>query len=107
MKILKIRRYNMLHMVIATHSPESCPMANKSLREKIGANNQRVPEVMKKYNVTSSGSWTFIGGHLIYMMVDAANAHVVNQMLIELGIMEWNTVVINPVVTMQEAMTMM
>ncbi len=94
----------MLYMVIATHSPESCPMSNATVRQKTVVNNQKVVELTKKYNVTQQGSWTFFGGHVIYMLVDAPNAHVINQMLMELGIMEWNTVVINPVITMQEAM---
>ena len=97
----------MLYMVMANHSPESCPMSNKALREKIMADNQQTPEVMKKYSVTSQGAWTFVGGHVTYMMVDAPNAHVISQLLMELGIMDWNTVVINPVVTTQEAMAKM
>ena len=43
--------------------------------------------------------------HPIYVLVDAPNTNVVNQMAMELRLMDWNTLVVNPVVTLQEAAT--
>jgi muconolactone delta-isomerase len=61
-------------------------------------------EVTKVLDITVQGAWTNMPGHTIYFLVDAPNAHVVNQMLAELHIMDWNTVVVNPVVTLEEAL---
>jgi hypothetical protein len=36
------------------------------------------------------------------MVCDAPNAHVVNQMAVELQLMEWNTVRVSPVITFGE-----
>jgi hypothetical protein len=94
----------MLHMVVATHTPESCPMNDASLAKKVLAANQRTAEVGKKLGVTVQGSWTNMPAHIIFMLVDAPNAHVLNQMSIELELMKWNTAIIYPVSTMQEAM---
>jgi hypothetical protein len=94
----------MLYMVVANHNPESCPVHNQEIKQQGLANYKRMPEVAKKLNVTSQGSWTYMPGHLIYMLVDAPNAHVVSQMVMEIGIMDWNTVVINPVIPMEEGL---
>ena len=41
-------------------------------------------------------------GHTIYMVCDAQNAHMVNQMAAESQLMDWNTVVVSPVITLDE-----
>ena len=55
--------------------------------------------------ITVQGSWTNMPAHPIYALVDAPNTHVVNQMAMELRLMDWNTLVVNPIVTLQEAAT--
>jgi hypothetical protein len=94
----------MLHMVVATHSPANCPMVDKASGQKLLSANQRSAEVGKKLGATLQGSWTDMPAHITFMLVDAPNAHVVNQMAIELKMMDWNTVVVYAVVTAQEAM---
>lgn len=94
----------MLHMIVATHSPDNCPMNDAALAKKVLAQNQRIPQVSKKLGVTVQGSWTNMLGHITFMLVDAPNAHVLNEMAIELQLMNWNTGVIYPVTTMQEAL---
>ena len=93
----------MLHMVVATHTPDNCPMVVLALAKKLLAANQRIGEVGKKLGVTPQGSWTDMPAHVTFMLVDAPNAHVVNQMAMELKMMDWNTVVVYAVVTSQEA----
>ena len=55
--------------------------------------------------ITVQEGWTNMPAHAIYVLVDAPNAHLVNQMAMELRLMDWNTAVVNPVVTLQEAAT--
>ena len=93
----------MLHMVVATHGPDTCPAVIPELRDKRLAASKRMDEVTKKLGITVQGGWVNMPGHILYFMVDAPNAHVVNQMMVDLQFMEWNTVVVNPVTTMQEA----
>jgi len=94
----------MLHMIVATHSPQTCPGVVPELRKKVQTSFQKMDEVSKKLGVTMQGSWTYPGGHVSFMLVDAPNAHVVNEMGSELGLIEWNTATIYPVVTMAEVM---
>jgi hypothetical protein len=63
-------------------------------------------DAMKKLNIKSNGSWVDAPAHIIYMLVDANNAHDINRMAIDLHLMEWNTVVINPVLPMAEVAKM-
>jgi hypothetical protein len=94
----------MLHMVVATHGPETCAAVVPEVAEKAMAAFQRMSEVTTALDVTIHGVWTNMPGHVIYFLLDAPNAHVVNQMAMELHLMNWNTVVVNPVVELEAAM---
>jgi hypothetical protein len=63
---------------------------------------KRRDEIAKKLGITLQGGWANMPNHTMYMVCDAPNAHVVNQMAMELGLMDWNTIVISPVVTFDE-----
>ena len=43
-------------------------------------------------------AWTNLPGHASYFVLDAPNAHVINQALIELEVVTWNTCQVNLVV---------
>jgi hypothetical protein len=73
------------------------------LRDKALDARQRMGEVTKALGITVQGAWTNMPGHTLYFLLDAPNAHVVNQMTAELHLMDWNTVVVNPVVTLEQA----
>ena len=94
----------MLHLVVATHGPDTCPAAVPELRDKVSSNFQRMGEVTKALGITVQGVWTNMPGHTVYFLLDAPNAHVVNQMAAELHLMDWSTVVVNPVITLEQAM---
>ena len=93
----------MLHMIVSSHSPETCPGFVPELREKAKTSFQKMGEVSKKLGITIQGGWVNGGGHITFMLVDAPNAHVIEQMGFELGFVEWNTSTIYPVMTMEEA----
>lgn len=94
----------MLHLVVATHGPETCAAVVPELREKALSAFQRMGEVTKALGITVQGAWTNMPGHTVYFLLDAPNAHVVNQMAVELHLMDWSTVVVNPVTTLQQGM---
>lgn len=95
----------MLHMIVATHGPDTCPMTDPALAQKALSQNKRMDEVQKKFGVTSQGAWTNMGSHTTFMLVDAPNAHVLDKIAMELKLMDWNTTTVYAVVTMQEAMS--
>jgi uncharacterized protein with GYD domain len=90
-------------MLVGTHSPDTCAYAVPALRDKALSALKRRDEVAKKLGITIQGAWTNMPGHTMYFICDAPNAHVVNQMAVELQLMEWNTMVVIPVITFDEA----
>jgi hypothetical protein len=93
----------MLHMMVATHGPDTCPAAVPDVAEIARAGFQQMGEASKKLGITVQGAWSNMPAHIIYILVDAPNAHVVNQLSRDIHLMDWNTVVVNPVVTLPEA----
>ncbi len=94
----------MLHMVVATHGPDTCAAVVPEVTEIAKAGFQQMGEAAKKLGITVQGTWTNMSAHTIYILVDAPNAHVVGQLSRDIHLMDWNTVVVNPVVILQEAM---
>ncbi len=96
----------MLYMVVSTHEPEICPMTDPKAADKMRYAMDHLNDVTKKLNIKMNGSWVDAPAHIIYMLVDANNAHDISRMAIELHLMEWNRVFIYPVLTMAEVAKM-
>ncbi len=94
----------MLHMMVATHGPDTCAAVVPKAQEMAKAGFQQIDEAAKKLGITIQGTWTNMPAHIVYILVDAPNAHVINQLSRDIHLMDWNTVVVNPVITLQEAM---
>ena len=94
----------MLHMVVGIHGPDTCAAVVPVVKEMAKAGFGQMGETAKKYGITALGSWSNMPAHVLYILVDAPNAHVVSQWARDTHLMDWNTVVVNPVVTLEEAM---
>lgn len=94
----------MLHMVVATHGPDTCAAVVPEVAEIAKTGFQQLGESAKKLGITVQGAWANMPAHAIYILVDAPNAHAVNQLFRDIHLMDWNTVIVNPVVILQEAM---
>ena len=90
-------------MMVATHGPDTCAVSNAEVREIAMGGFQKMDEAAASLGATVEGVWTNMPAHIIYFLLDAPNAHVANQLAADLRIMEWNTVVVNPVITLGEA----
>ena len=93
----------MLHMVVATHGPDTCAAHVPEVAEIARAGFGKIGEASKKLGITIQGAWSDMPGHVMYFLMDAPNAHVINQLSRDIHLMDWNTVVVNPVVTLPEA----
>ena len=92
----------MLHMVVATHGPDTCAAVIPEIRTKAESGLKRIDEVAKKLGITVKGGWGNMPGHVMWMVCDAPNAHVVSQMAVELQLMDWSTVTVTPVIGFDE-----
>jgi len=90
-------------MVVMTHNPEAGPVASESARESVKIAMQQREQVMSKLGIKEIGEWIDMPGHVAYLLVDAANGHVITQMLAEFGLLGWLKAEIHPVIPYQEA----
>ena len=63
----------MLLMMVAIHSPESCPASNPKYRPQTLAYFEKIETLNKKYGIKAIGSWTDHPAHTIYAVFDAPN----------------------------------
>ena len=94
----------MLHMIVATHSPEACPINVPDNMKKTLTANQQMTEVTKKLGVTISDAWVDGIAHTIFFLIEAPNAHVISQLMTELHYFDWNTITVHPVSKLQESL---
>ena len=90
-------------MVVVTHSSDTCPTNNPEAMTKVMATLGRVGEAAGKLGITVQGSWTNMPAHALWFVLDAPNGHVVNQLMIELKLQEWNIIVVHPISTLEKA----
>ena len=94
----------MLYMVIATHGPDTCAGFVEEYKQKALAAGSRMEEVAKAHGVTMKGAWTGMVAHTTFMLIDAPGGHAIQDFVEEQELQAWNTVVMYPVETLQEAM---
>ena len=92
----------MLHMIVATHGPETCGLVNPEAKEKTKTMLERLEPTAKDLGMMVHGHWVNVPSHVIFFLVDAPNAHVVNRFTRDIQLMEWNTVVVHPVLSAEE-----
>jgi hypothetical protein len=92
----------MLHMLVARHGPQTCAAVVPEFKDKASFALKGRDKVAKKLGITIQGAWANMPAHIIYFVCDAPNAHVVNQMAVELQLMDWNTVTVSPIITFGE-----
>jgi rhamnogalacturonyl hydrolase YesR len=91
-------------MIIMTHGPDTCAAAHPEAGEMAREAMDQMTDVAKKHQVEFKDGWTYPPGHVMYVVVDAPNAHAASNFVAELRFFFWNTIAIQPVVTLEEAM---
>lgn len=88
----------MLHMVIAKHSPESCPGrdGNESVHQCLNS----MESLIEQRGIKVVGRWADPPAHVNYMVFDAENAHVIQALFMESGLFGTMQFEIRPVLSM-------
>lgn len=88
----------MLFGVFATHSPESCPLNNKCSKKVLLQLQDKLKAGQKKYLVSKViGFYISVLEHQWIIILDAKNAHDIEQLCIEIGISSMSTIKIVPI----------
>ena len=93
----------MLYFASLTHSPDKCPGVALEIRDRVVRMTSTMTEVLRTHGCTFQGGWVSKSAHLTFLVIDAPNAHTVDDALVDLGLAVWNTATIYPVVTLEEA----
>jgi hypothetical protein len=95
---LKLRNQSVLFGVFASHSPESCPMNNKSSKKIFLEIDKKLKSSLKKHNVAKLvGFYMSVLEHQWIIILDAKNAHDIESLCIYVGISATSTVKIVPI----------
>ena len=94
----------MLHMIVMTHGPETCAAVNADSGEMARKAQEQMKDVARKHQVEIKGAWVNPPRHIFYVVADAPNAHVLIDLTTELRFSHWNTVDIQPILTLEDAM---
>ena len=87
----------MLFGVFAIHSPESCPLNNSASRKIFLGMETKIKSNMKKFNILKIiGFYMSVLEHEWIIILDAKNAHDIEQLCIAVGISSMSTVKIVP-----------
>ena len=87
----------MLFGVFAIHSPESCPLNNNTSRKIFLAMETKIKSNMKKFQILKIiGFYMSVLEHEWIIILDAKNAHDIEQLCIAVGISSMSTVKIVP-----------
>ena len=92
----------MLHLVTAIHSPDICPAASDSAKEIAMPGIAALASKTTPNDIKLVGSWASMPGHTLYAVVDAPNAHLVNEFFVQEGFGSYSTVNVIPVVDIDE-----
>ena len=87
----------MLFGVFAIHSPESCPLNNNASRKIFLGMETKIKSNMKKFQILKIiGFYMSVLEHEWIIILDAKNAHDIEQLCIAVGISSMSTVKIVP-----------
>jgi len=87
----------MLFGIFATHSPESCPLNNKESKKTAALLQGKIKANLKKFNITKMvGFYMSVLEHQWIIILDAKNAHDIEQFCIAVGISSISMVKIVP-----------
>lgn len=88
----------MLFGIFATHDPDSCPLNNKESRKMFIGLETKLKTNLKKFNITKLvGFYMSVLEHQWIIILDAKNAHDIEQLCIATGISSISTVKIVPI----------
>lgn len=94
----------MLHMIVSTHNPESCAFRGKEEEELLNYAGDKFEESAPSRGLALEGSWVNRAAHEIFTLVDAPNAHVIEEALLAAGLVGRTHSRILPIVALEDAM---
>ena len=99
-----------IFIVVAQHSPESCPIHNEKTRKTTLEILPKLDEAAKKHGVKTIGSYVVMPEHKFYTISDAPTADDFRKVVSEPPVLQWiglNTIEIKLAMPSDEAVKML
>ena len=93
----------MLYMASLSHEPDKCPGVALDIRNRVVTMAATMTGVLQSHGCSFQGGWVSKSAHLTFLVIDAPNAHAVDDAIVDLGLAVWNTATIYPLITLDEA----
>jgi uncharacterized protein with GYD domain len=94
----------MQFVVVAEHSPESCPTSNKQIRDLMREVSQQIPDLTKKLGVEIITFRVLGPDHQFIAIVEAADIEAVRDFLMQSRMVQWNTTTVRATWSLDEAL---
>ena len=88
----------MLHMVIVRHTAESCP--GRPGNEAVHPCMNTMQELIAERGIGVVGRWADPAAHVNFLVLDAPNAHVIQEVMMSSGMAGHTTTDVRPVLSM-------
>src|SRR6266487_3019807 len=92
----------MKHMVINTHNAESCAFRSEEDGKALGAALDAFGKSEAEFGLSVDEFWVNRSAHAFFILVDAPNAHVIDEALLKAGLVGRTHTEVFPVLTMVE-----
>ena len=92
----------MKHMVVNTHNAESCAFRSEEDGKAMGDALDALGTSGSTLGLTVDGFWINRSAHAFFILVDAPNAHVIDEALLQAGLVGRTHTEVFPVLTMEE-----
>ena len=76
----------MLHMLVNSHNPESCAFRSEEDEAALAPGFTQITQAALDRGATVQGSWVNTASHTIFLVVDAPNAHVIDEVIRDAGL---------------------
>jgi hypothetical protein len=93
-----------LHMIVNTHNAESCAFRGKEEEDLLVGSFDQLKASASESGLTLESWWVNRASHEIFVLVDAPNAHVIEEALLRAGLVGRTHSRILPVVDVDDAM---
>ena len=88
---------------VTESQPDKCPGLALEIRDRVVRMASTMTEVLQSYGCSFHGGWVSKSAHLTFIVIDAPNAHAVDDVMVDLGLAVWKTAAIYPAITLEEA----
>ena len=76
----------MLHMLVNSHNAESCAFRSVEDEAALAPGFAQIARAALERGATVQGSWVNTASHTIFLVVDAPNAHVIDEVIRDAGL---------------------